>query len=440
MGLNALSTLLLGLIVIVAVARLLGALARRLGQPAVIGEILGGILLGPTLFGGAITGTLFPAEVRPAMSLLAQFGVCVFMFLVGLHLDRGLLRGQGRIASTVSLSAIVLPFGLGALLALHLYGRHPTGNELAFVLFLGTAMSVTAFPVLARILTDKGLLNTPIGGLALATAAVDDVLAWSLLAVVAALADGGAPPWRIVLVIPYAVLMLLVVRPLLARLAAIRAATGRFAGIGVLVAVAVGLFLSAEATEWMGLHAIFGAFLFGVVMPRRGAAVLRQDALPWIERACSILLLPVFFMVAGLKVDLSSADDAALTELALILMVAIGGKFGGALLAARANRVPWRHSSVLATLINTRGLTELIVLTVGLELAVIDQQIYSLMVVMALVTTAMTGVLLRLIYPEERMRRDMAARDTAMRALADRGADTSNVTRPPSPLEKESSP
>ena len=420
---EALPALLLGLAVIVVVARVLGALARRLGQPAVIGEIVGGILLGPTLFGGAVTRTLFPDGVRPSLSTLASIGVCVFMFLVGLHLDRDLLRGQGRLASTVSLSAIVLPFALGVLLALHLFDNHPTGDKLAFVFFLGTAMSVTAFPVLARILTDKGLIDTPIGGLALACAAVDDVLAWSLLAVVATLAGAGDDPWRVALVIPYALFMLFAVRPLLARLAAGRAGSGRLAGAAVLVAVAAGLFLSAEATEWMGLHAIFGAFLFGVVMPRDGVTALREHALPWIERVCSVLLLPVFFMVAGLKVDLSKVDLTALGELGLILLVAVGGKFGGALLGARLNGVRWRHSTVLATLINTRGLTELIVLAVGLQLAVLDQALYSLMVVMALVTTAMAGLLLPLIYPPERVARDRAAaRDAVAGPLREESA------------------
>lgn len=404
--LDVVATMLLALMVIVVSARVLGALAGRLGQPAVIGEIVGGVLLGPTLFGGAITSTIFPTDVRPALETLADVGVCVFMFLVGLHLDRTLLRGQARIVSTVSLAAIALPFGLGALLALHLVGNHPTGHRLAFVLFLGTAMSITAFPVLARILTDKGLVDTPIGGLALACAAVGDVLAWSLLAVVAALADGGADPWRVLLVVPFAALMVKVVRPLLARLAARRTARGRLAGASVLACVAVGLLLSAQATDRMGLHAIFGAFLFGVVMPREGASALRDQALPWIERVSNTLFLPIFFMVAGLQVDLSSMDGTALGELALILLVAIGSKFAGAFLGARLNGVRHRHSAVLAILINTRGLTELVVLTVGLQRGVLDDALYSLMVVMALVTTAMTGVLLRLVYPEERLRQD----------------------------------
>jgi Kef-type K+ transport system membrane component KefB len=279
------------------------------------------------------------------------------------------------------------------------------------VLFLGTAMSITAFPVLARILTDRGLIDTPIGGLALACAAVDDVLAWSLLAVVAALADAGGDPWRVLLVIPFAALMLKVVRPALARLARRYPGGGVLAGTAVLVAVAAGLTLSAAATDWMGLHAIFGAFLFGIVMPREGAVALRERVLPLIEKISTWVLLPVFFIVAGIKVNLSGLDGAALGELALILLVAIGGKCTGAFFGARVNGVRPRHSLVLALLINTRGLTELIVLAVGLQIGVLDQGLYSLMVVMALVTTAMAGVFLGFVYPPARVREDLAARD-----------------------------
>jgi len=402
-------SLLLALLVIFVAARVGGTIARKLGQPAVIGEILVGILLGPTFLHAAVADAVFPADIRPTLATIAGVGVGVFMFLVGLHLDHRLLRGQGRIATTVSVSAIALPFTLGTLLAFYLVRQHPTDNRLAFVLFLGTAMSITAFPVLARILTDRGLIDTPIGGLALACAAVDDVLAWSLLAVVTALADAGSDPWRVLLVIPFAALMLKVLRPLLARLARRHPGDGALVGVVVLVAVAVGLTLSAAATAWMGLHAIFGAFLFGVVTPREGAAVLRERVLPWIERVSSFVLLPVFFIVAGIKVDLSGVDGALLGDLALILLVAIGGKCTGAFVSARVNGVRTRHSVVLALLINTRGLTELIVLAVGLQIGVLDQPLYSLMVVMALVTTATAGVFMRFVYPPERVAQDAAA-------------------------------
>jgi Kef-type K+ transport system membrane component KefB len=407
--LDVLTALLIDLAVIVVVAKVGGALARQLGQPAVTGEIAAGILLGPTLFGGGLARTLFPAEVRPSLATLATVAVSVFMFFVGRHFDPTLLRGQSRIASTVSLAAVAVPFCLGASLAGYLLGGHPTGDRVAFVLFVGTAMSITAFPVLARILADRGLIDTPIGGLALACAAIGDVLAWSLLAVVVALAGGGSDPWRVLVVVPFVALMAKVARPLLARLGG-HATRSRPAGAAVLAWVAIGLPLSAAATEWMGLHAIFGAFLAGAVIPRQSAAWCER-ALEWVERTSVAVLLPVFFVAAGLNVDLSSMDGTAIGELALILLVAVGGKFAGVFLGARSNGMRGRHCAVLAILINTRGLTELIVLTVGLRLGVLDRELYGLMVVMALVTTAMTGILLRLVYPEERVRLDRASPD-----------------------------
>jgi len=428
--------LLLALVVIVAAARLLGALASLLGQPAVIGEIVAGILLGPTLVGGTVTAAIFPSGVRPALATLANIGVCVFMFFVGLHLDRGLLRGQSRIAAAVSAGAIIAPFGLGVLLALDLADRHHPGNRLAFALFIGTAMSITAFPVLARILSDKGLVRTPIGGLALACAALDDVLAWSLLAVVVAIDGASGHPWRVLLVVPFAAVLLKIVRPLLAR--AERLPAGPLAGGGVLVAAAAGLVLCAEATDWMGLHPIFGAFLFGVVMPRDRVPALCAPVLLRAEKINSFVLLPVFFLIVGLKVDLSRVTLSRLFELVLILAAAIGGKGIGAYVGARLCGVRPRSSAVLATLLNARGLTELIVLTIGLQLGLLDQDLYSLMVVMALVTTAMTGVLLRLIYPPDRVRQDIAALAAAATGHADAAAPVgASAAEQPRPSSKE---
>jgi Kef-type K+ transport system membrane component KefB len=413
-SLSGVPTLALSLVVIVVAARLLGLLLHRLGQPTVIGEMLAGILLGPTLFSGAVTQTLFPSQVMPALGTLSDLGVAVFIFLVGLEYDRRLLRSQGRITISVALGAIVVPFGLGVLVAVAAFGHHASGDRPAFVLFLGTAMAVTAFPVLARILIDRQLLHTPIGGLALACASLDDVLAWALLAVVAALAGGGTQPWLVLLVLPLAALLQLVARPLLERLAARPARpagplVGGLTGAAVVVALGAGLWLSAWATAAMGLHLIFGAFLFGVAMPRDGAIALRERVLPWIQRISSVLLLPVFFTIAGLKVDLSTLDSIALGELALILLVAVGGKCVGAVVGARLHGVDIRRSAVLAVLLNTRGLTELIVLAVGLQLGVLDDQLYSLMVVMALVTTTMTGLLLPLMYPQRQVVADRLA-------------------------------
>ncbi|MFI9332828.1 cation:proton antiporter [Kitasatospora sp. NPDC052868] len=388
--------LLVGLAAVVLLARLLGALARRLDQPAVIGEVLAGILLGPTLAGDAISGHLFPADIRPQLSALATIGVAVFMFTVGLEWDTAQARGSGGFAVTVSLSSIVLPFGLGSALGLYLLRGHQSPNHTAFVLFLGIAMSITAFPVLARILTERDLARTTLGVLALACASIDDVLAWSVLAAVTALSGAaGAEQWRVLLLVPYLLGMLFVVRPLLRRLLARSGTLGPAGFAGILA----GLLLSAGATEWVGLHFIFGAFLFGAVVPREQTARLRTQIHDQLGQLGQTMLLPVFFLTAGLNVDLSGIGLGGLRDLVLILLVAIGGKFAGAYLAARGKGMPARQSAALATLMNTRGLTELIALSVGLSLGIIDRELYSLMVVMAVVTTAMAGPLLRWILP-----------------------------------------
>ncbi|WP_079079249.1 cation:proton antiporter [Streptomyces sp. DSM 15324] len=395
--------LFLALAAISLLAAAAGALARRLRQPPVIGEVLLGVLLGPTLLDGAVSDTLFPAEIRPFLTALANIGVALFMFGVGAELDAGMMRGRRVVAGTVAAGSIALPFALGALLALYLFHAHPTDDRTGFVLFMGAAMSVTAFPVLARILTDRGMQRTWLGTVALACAAIDDVLAWTLLAVLVAVSGAGTgAPWLLLLFVPYVLLMVTVVRPLLRRLLENRSMDGPGRS-AALVVVLVGLLTSAAFTEWIGLHFIFGAFAFGAVMPRRTSAGEPSDVTGQVRTHMStlndLLLLPIFFIVAGLKVDLSGMSGTDVVELALILAAAVGGKFAGAFLAARATGMKNRPASALAVLINTRGLTELIILTVGLQLGLLDEELYSIMVVMALVTTAMAGPLLQLIYP-----------------------------------------
>jgi Kef-type K+ transport system membrane component KefB len=399
------------LAIIILLARLFGAAAKRLGQPPVLGEIIAGILLGPTLFHGKITATLFPITLRPPLSALANLGVVIFMFAVGYELDLRLLRGHERVAASVSVSSVILPLSLGAALGAWLASRHHVDQVLPFALFVGTAMSVTAFPVLARILTDRGMHRTRIGGIALASAAMDDVLAWSLLAVVVAIAGVGGQQFRLLLAPVYAGVMFGVVRPLLRELAAVYQRQGRLTP-NVLAVVLVGLLLSSYATDWMGAKYIFGAFLFGVVMPREETATaLREEILDRLEQVSVLVLLPVFFVVSGLSVDLSSVGLSRIVELCLILLVAIVGKFGGAFVGARLAGVRGRRAGVLATLMNTRGLTEIVILSVGLQLHILDDSLYSLMIVMAIVTTAMAGPLLQLIYPVRFVRRDIAEAD-----------------------------
>ncbi|MFF3323765.1 cation:proton antiporter [Streptomyces sp. NPDC002889] len=391
---HQLQFLFIGLAAILVLGRVLGAGARRLGQPPVVGEILAGILVGPSLFGGAIADSLFPADVRPLLAALANLGLVLFMFVVGYELDLALMRGKEKVAASVSLCSVALPFTLGVLLALYLSGRHETDSRTGFVLFMGAAMSVTAFPVLARILSDSGLGRTRIGGIALASAAFDDIVAWSLLAVVVTV-SGGGDQWSMLLAPVYLAVMFFLVKPGLRRLFDERRGGDRITADRLIVVLG-GLMLSCWAAEWLGVHFVFGAFLFGVVMPRRSSELVRVQVVDRFEHLSRLLLLPAFFVVAGLKVDLSRTGLQGLGELGLILLVAISGKFIGAYVGARVNRVPAVQSGVLATLMNTRGLTEIVILTIGLQLGVLDPQLYALMVVMALVTTAMAGPLLHL--------------------------------------------
>ena len=399
------------LAIIILLARLLGMAAKRLGQPPVLGEIIAGILLGPTLFQGKITATLFPITLRPSLSALANLGVVMFMFAVGYQLDLRLFRGRERVAASVSVSSVILPLSLGTGLGAWLASRHHVHHVLPFALFVGTAMSVTAFPVLARILTDRGMHRTRIGGIALASAAMDDVLAWSLLIVVVAIAGAGGQQLRLLLAPVYAGVMFGVVRPLLRRLVDVYQRRGGLTP-NVLATVLVGLLLSSYATDWMGVKYIFGAFLFGVIMPRDGAAAaLREEILGRLEQVSVLVLLPVFFVVSGLSVDLSSVGLSGLVELCVILLVAVVGKFGGAFAGARIAGVRGRPAEVLATLMNTRGLTGIVILSVGLQLHILAPSLYSLMIVMAIVTTAMAGPLLHLIYPDRFVLRDIAEAD-----------------------------
>jgi len=399
------------LAIIILLARLLGMAAKRLGQPPVLGEIIAGILLGPTLFQGKITATLFPITLRPSLSALANLGVVMFMFAVGYQLDLHLFRGRERVAASVSVSSVILPLSLGTGLGAWLASRHHVHHVLPFALFVGTAMSVTAFPVLARILTDRGMHRTRIGGIALASAAMDDLLAWSLLIVVVAIAGAGGQQFRLLLAPVYAGVMFGVVRPLLRSLVDVYQRRGGLTP-NVLAAVLVGLLLSSYATDWMGVKYIFGAFLFGVIMPRdEAAAALREEILGRLEQVSVLVLLPVFFVVSGLSVDLSSVGLSGFVELCVILLVAVVGKFGGAFAGARIAGVRGRRAGVLATLMNTRGLTGIVILSVGLQLHILDPSLYSLMIVMAIVTTAMAGPLLHLLYPDRFVLRDIAEAD-----------------------------
>jgi Kef-type K+ transport system membrane component KefB len=412
--------LLIAAAVIIVVARLVGAAFRRINQPQVVGEIVAGIMLGPSLLGAAwpqATDWLFSAEVLPFIDVMAQVGLIFFMFLVGLELDLRLIRGRGQAAGLVSHLSIVIPFLLGVGLALALFTNlgSEEGEFTPFALFLGASMSITAFPVLARILTEKGLYKTRLGAVTLTCAAVDDVTAWCLLAVVVAVAraDGvGGALVTIGLSVLFVALMILVVRPLLARLARYHEEQGQI-GAAVLAALFVGILLSALATDRIGIHAIFGAFLFGAIMPQRSEFI--RELVGKLEDFTVVFLLPLFFAFTGLrtKVGLIGTDPQLWLFCGLILLVAVVGKWGGSSLAARAVGLEWRESMALGVLMNTRGLTELIILNIGLDLGVIPPTMFAMLVIMALVTTFMTTPILSLIYPpdelEEMVRREAPA-------------------------------
>lgn len=411
--------LLLGVAVVIAAARIGGRIAQRFRQPAVVGEITAGILLGPSLLGllpGDPSSWLFPTDVRPLLGALAQIGLVLFMFIVGLELDMRLINGRERAAAAISISSIAVPFALGAVLAALIYPFHDIVDgeqisRLGLMLFIGVAMSITAFPVLARILTDRGMQRTVPGVFSLAAAAVDDILAWTILALVIAIIQGGSPMAVAEIVgmtLVYTIIMFVVVKPLLRKLVARHERAGRLTP-DILGIILVGLFLSAAATEWIGIHQILGAFIFGAVMPKVGAEKLQRDILDRLELASVLLLLPMFFVVTGLQVDLAGMSSDAWWQLPAILAVACLGKFAGAYVGARTSKIPTRQSGAIAILMNTRGLTELVILSAGREIGVLSDELFAMMVVMALITTIMAEPLLRLVYPPSMVDKDIAA-------------------------------
>ncbi|PZR07338.1 MAG: hypothetical protein DI536_28215 [Archangium gephyra] len=390
---NALTLLLLQMLVIVLLSRVLALVTRRLGQPQVIAEVLAGIVLGPSLLGlffPALMTGLFPDSSLPALKLLSQFGLIFFMFLVGLEFDPALLRGRAKATLAISHGSIVVPFILGAGFGAALHSRlsSPEVPQLTFVLFCGIALSITAFPVLARILTERNLMQTRVGAIAIASAAVDDVTAWCLLAFVVAVARAqglSSALWTCGLALVFVALMLFVVRPFTRRLPR---GEGELPA-GTLVTCLVLLLASAGASELIGIHALFGAFSFGAVLPKEGDFAKRLGKR--LEVIATVVLLPLFFAFSGLRTQLGllgSVNDWLLT-VGLIALATLG-KYGAATVTARVTGLSWKEANAVGVLMNTRGLMELIVLNIGLDLGVISPTLFTMMVVMALVTTVAT--------------------------------------------------
>jgi Kef-type K+ transport system membrane component KefB len=397
--------LLVALAAVVGAARLCGGAARYLGQPAVIGEIVAGLLIGPSCLGWlapSVSQALFPAAVMPGLTAIANVGIVIYLFLVGVELDPGRLSHAAPAALTIAHAGIVVPFLIGAALALGLYPVFGTTGVAfpTFALFFGVAMAITAFPVLARILTDRRLDRTPVGELALTCAGIGDATAWILLAAVVGLCrqDFGALQTLVVGSVLYLAVMVVVVRPWLRRIAPPQGvdAPVRELSQGTL---AVGLLLSAAATEAIGLHALFGAFLFGVMVPADSAAA-RQLESRWRDLA-SVLLLPVFFALTGLRTSLGLVQGLEQwLWCGIIIVAATVGKVGGTVLAARFTGQDRRDWWPLGWLMNTRGLMELVVLNIGLELGIISPTLFAIMVLMAVATTVMTAPVLSRVQPD----------------------------------------
>ena len=400
---DPLAILLAQIVTIILVARFFGWVFKKIGQPSVIGEIIAGIVLGPSLLGmyfPEFSAALFPLESLGNLKFLSQIGLILFMFVIGMELDLKVLKNKANEAVVISHASIVIPFALGIGLAYFVYNRFaPEGVKfLSFSLFMGIAMSITAFPVLARIVQERGIHKTRLGAIVITCAAADDITAWCMLAVVIAIVKAGtfvSSLYIIMLAVLYVIAMLFIVKPFLKRIGDLYGSKESIIKPVVAIFFLV-LILSSYATEVIGIHALFGAFMAGAIMP--DVPKFRTIFIDKVEDVSVILLLPLFFVFTGLKTEIGLINDPYLWKITgFIILVAVVGKFFGSALAAKFVGQNWRDSLTIGALMNTRGLMELIVLNIGLELKVLTPEVFTMMVIMALVTTFMTGPALDLI-------------------------------------------
>ncbi|KKO91939.1 transporter [Sphingobacterium sp. Ag1] len=400
---HPLAILLAQIVTIIVAARIMGWICIKIKQPVVIGEMLAGIILGPSLLGlhfPEFSHTLFPVESLSNLQFLSQIGLILFMFIIGMELDLNVLRNKAHDAVVISHASIVIPFTLGISLAYFLYLFHPPANVefLSYSLFIGISMSITAFPVLARIIQERGLQKSKLGAMAITCAAADDITAWCILAVVIAIVKAGdfaSALYTIGLAVAYVLIMIKIVRPFLMRVGEVKGSKEALSKPVVAIFFIV-LLLSAYATEVIGIHALFGAFMAGAIMPE--GSRFRTAFIEKIEDVSTLLLLPLFFVFTGLRTQIGLLNDPQLWMITIgIILVAVIGKFAGSTLAARFVGQSWKDSLSIGALMNTRGLMELIVLNIGYDLGVLSAELFSMMVVMALVTTFMTGPSLDLI-------------------------------------------
>ena len=400
---DPLAILLAQIIMIILVARLFGWFFKKIGQPSVIGEIIAGIALGPSLLGMYFPDffhALFPPDSLENLKFLSQIGLILFMFVIGMELDIKVLKNRAKEAVVISHASIVIPFALGIGLAYFVYNRFaPEGVKfLSFSLFMGIAMSITAFPVLARIVQERGMHKTKLGAIVITCAAADDITAWCLLAVVIAIVKAGtfeSSMFIISLAALYVLIMIFLVKPFLKRIGDLYGSKDSLSKPVVAIFFLI-LIISSYATELVGIHALFGAFMMGAIMP--DVPKFRTVFIAKVEDVSVILLLPLFFVFTGLRTEIGLINDPYLWKVTgLIILVAVMGKFFGSALAAKFVGQNWRNSLIIGALMNTRGLMELIVLNIGLGLGVLTPEVFTMMVIMALVTTFMTGPALNLI-------------------------------------------